>query len=559
MLRKRHLKTNKKVSGVSKTRLPLRGVSKTRLPLRKVVHVPVPFSKTVVRNETSAEPALASHSDSTMPLVQGVAINDNLLKPMQDDLINKGLGRWLTSKAGGSKTEGELNRIVRTSAKILLQVNDTALGNGYVHARMVKAVDFFICMVSDTLLYSALQECFENYPWRPSTMIQHGYDLLEVTKWLAMFPDAVATSGFNKGVLRLQTMLTNIINGAKKSLRKEKNRRDNSIAKAVEDRKYPPGGIKQLLAVATADYEKTIGLFGQVVTITKELFTNFMQLFFVMLYLTAAQGRIGGILSLNMSHAKRLRQRGHVLTRKRIKVYKANRVGAVVLTVKTASMFDIYMQILRPAVAGAGVLMQPTDPLWINFEGRPLIEVTRLVKSYFARMNLDITTTRLRSMVETEAHRRLTDGSITADQRSSISMLSGHSASTAEEWYVRHDYDDAVQRSRALFPEDNAESDFATEEEPMLPLQWGSNHPSPPDATKAVWSPAEEECLLQYVDMVQNETNGRCPTVMATVLKRIIADYQITGAIFHQRHVFNSARLRDGYRRLRGDRTTVSK
>ena len=509
--------------------------------------------------EKNAEDIFQSCTGSCMPITRGLAVNKTLLEALEEGFRIHGIARWMQSIAGGNKSEEDVCRIIRTTTKSLVAINDIALGmEDNQPVPDLDVVQFFVHVVTTPMLTRAVLMFLENYPWRPGTMLRHGYDILDVSRWLAMQPEAVTTPGFVTGIDRFQRMYANALKGAKKSLRRERMHKDVSIEKQVEERKYPPGGIQELQHNAKEEYETLLALFnsepGQPPPIRKELYNRFMQLFFVLMWLSGPQGRVGGVASLRVKHAAALRQHGHVLTREGTKTYGPRKRQAVVLTAKTACMFDIYMQILRPAVAHSAA---SNDPLWLTFDGTPQRRIHVLVKAYYAnRMGLDIGTTRLRGMVETDTHQRLAAGLITPQQRNSVSTISGHSVATAEAWYVKKNYEVEVARAREAFSDGGTaeELDFTVEPQELQALQWGRDHPSPLDASKAIWSPAEAQYLLACADEVLADTGGHCQNLMAAVRKRIVADFETTGPIFHHRHIFNTSRLRDGYRRLRGDR-----
>jgi hypothetical protein len=269
------------------------------------------------------------------------------------------------------------------------------------------------------------------------------------------------------------------------------------------------------------------------------------------------QGRNGGIESLRISHVSSLMKKKYALSRE-FKTRASLKYQPFLLSSRMRKMLVIYLNFLRPAVAGTSS-PSDEDPLWLAFSGEPLKGIGRRVKLYFLDHNLDITPTRLRGIVETYAEEQLRQGKITSEQRAAISVISGHSCKTAQDYYTRTNMHGDIMRGVKAFAAITGSSDDADAnsaelddyEDPDYEADtWASsecgNHPSSDLAPRAVWTDGEKNYLLKCAAVVQREAAGRkIHNLVSTIRKRIFSD-RTTRNIFHQRHVLTPDRLRIG-------------
>ena len=157
-----------------------------------------------------------------------------------------------------------------------------------------------------------------------------------------------------------------------------------------------------------------------------------------------------GIDDLKFSSADELIGQGHAMS---TKFKTASTYGFQPVTMSTTSLelFLIYFDILRPSVS-QGRCNDPQDPLWINWKGGRENNIGRKVQRFYIHtLGLDVTTTRIRSLVETVAHDLYASGEITLGEKQSTAKVNGHSSSIVEGYYLRENMDKCVHQSRQVF------------------------------------------------------------------------------------------------------------
>ena len=475
-----------------------------------------------------------------------VALNKRNIKP-KVEVIKHAFQDWWLSDAGGKKEPKIIAQLATNVVKFLHAVHNEALICNISLPPSIGIIEFFVQLIVRSPLLACMNRYLMKYPYRPSSLASHLLDVMEASRRLAMHPDAISTKGFNGGLTRFQTSATQAIRGAKRTVRREQKRKDKSIESAVANKQYPARGMPELQEMVDADVAAMKLIMNGDPVLTKVLYSTFLGLLFVLFYIHAPQGRIGGIENLEMKHVAEFNSRGYCLN-KAFKTTQKFLYQPVVLNPVIFSMLNIFLSKLRPAIIPQGTDVLRTDPLFVSFDGKQVTNAGRLITAYFREKNFDINSTRLRAIVETEASERLKRGEITGAQRAAISIVSGHSGGTARDYYVRENFDADVQRARAAF---GLPAQFASPE--ALPVVyaaevWGTQHPSHATAKRAKWSDEEIAYLSNLVDTIKAEARGiYSGCLMSECLRRIRAD-RTTRAIFHQRHVFNTDRLRTGYR-----------
>jgi hypothetical protein len=134
-------------------------------------------------------------------------------------------------------------------------------------------------------------------------------------------------------------------------------------------------------------------------------------------------------------------------------------------------LLSIYLTVLRPIAASKNKIIIPQieEPLWISFYDGCAVDVGRLVQSYFKRrLGINISTTNIRSLVETETETMFRMGKISQDERTSISFINGHSSQTTKDYYVREDIKRNISQAKNVFDNisnnDDEEEAFRTTE-----------------------------------------------------------------------------------------------
>lgn len=235
-------------------------------------------------------------------------------------------------------------------------------------------------------------------------------------------------------------------------------------------------------------------------------------------------------------------------------------------------IFRLYVQVIRPCI---GASSNPSASVFVKYDGMGTADFGKHVFNFFQQHGLHIGSNTIRSVWETTATEAFDDDRITSGQRRIISTINGHSGKTAKQFYVRRltgtlvnagrkagaiiSGDDQTPQhdrscSREVHDEGSPNDDHAFEEAgafaqppPTAYIVWGQDHPSSPEANKAVWSPAE----LKYIKRFAKAYQRRYPEgqrLVKDMLEQIRGD-EAAHRIFHARHVLKSDRLRTGVNR----------
>ncbi len=484
------------------------------------------------------------------------AITITLIVPFEQRFVQLGWREYHYSFAGGKKTTEETDVILRSVVKLLLRIYYTARQGAWPFVAFMTVYDFLIRLVKERALKVALNNTIEAYPFQNETLRVHLMHLVSALRWL----ETLSTLNFHRskslhdGMATLDVMLLSAMRGIKKVIRKSIRTRDNSMKTAVETGKYPPGGRQDFVVVVKSDFTLMVQQFAvgaAFVVITESFYNRFMELFMASLWVLSPQGRIGPIEAMNLDVLEELRSQGMTTSRHFKTSESSSKKMCVIMMPKTClALLELYMKFLRPVVQPRNQVPKPTDAILYSYEGRRLDFVTRLVTSYFSRtMQLHVTSTSLRKIVESEVAQR-TD--LSRDQKDAVHAMVGHSRGIAEEFYIYGNVTNTARIAAAALelPGDNEMALVtAAVASPVYAARvWGKDHPdfAKPAGRKARWSTAEKDCISDIVLELQERPGKHETALMAEVLK-VIKERVECLPIFHPTHVFNSARLRNGY------------
>lgn len=172
-------------------------------------------------------------------------------------------------------------------------------------------------------------------------------------------------------------------------------------------------------------------------------------------------------------------------------------------------------------------------------------------------MQLNITTTNIRKLVEIEMERCKRDGVINENEREAVKSINGHSSPIVKDFYLKLDRNADAHNGRIAFAKlfegegiefkaHSPEADWNFKDD-LVHAPWGTNHPAynktTPKNMRVQWSNEEIEYIMKWI--VQNKDTLAVNRV-AKCLHHIEQDEQAY-PVFHLNHVLTSARLRTGY------------
>ena len=518
------------------------------------------------------ETAADGSGSSAQPAIAIAALTPSLVDELMQPFFAANWTQHWTSRIGGSKRPDEADALLRVVVKFLYRVFVAADAKAADAKAVPNMLDFFLSLVSSRRQRLAFQLVCDDWNLSTSTLRGHLYQLLEASRWLARQPVALGYKRFGRGLIEFTNLVQSNLKGLKKSLTKEDQSKDKTVETMVFNRRHPVGGLpelQQVLMVDVASYQQLTS--PPVVDIYS--YTALLQCLAASFFTTAPNGRQGGIQTLQLLHLPDLEELG-VACSSKFKTQSSLHYQPVLLSVQSKILLAVYLRYFRPAVLSPHHVPDREDPLFLNFDGRPLLDLGRVVTAYFRRkLGLTLTTTTLRGMLETAAAAALRAGTITTGQRASVAAVNGHSLSMATTAYVRNNRrDDATYAMQAfsllkdnLLPasglvaavpvggDDGAAAPPLSLSLPAFPSQedWGLTHPDRSSVGKARWTDAEKDYIEEAASALLLENASLYgPKLMSAVLRRIRAD-KSTRAIFHARHVLDAGRLRSGWRKKR--------
>ncbi len=201
--------------------------------------------------------------------------------------------------------------------------------------------------------------------------------------------------------------------------------------------------IKVLLSL---DWSKEI--------ITEKNFKWFLRVLVSALYVFNVQGRIGGLVHLSLTAGEEIVVSGHShsLNFKTQSAYGTQPVTAVA---PTRALLEIYIRHLFPWAKAknpeASYLKEKNGEyvqrLILTATGLPYENLGRELTKFFASYNWHMTSTAMRSCIESESAELYRSGAITLSEKHSVNMINGHSGQTSQDRYL---YDQREEDAKAV-------------------------------------------------------------------------------------------------------------
>jgi len=160
---------------------------------------------------------------------------------------------------------------------------------------------------------------------------------------------------------------------------------------------------------------------------------------------------ISGIQDIRIGQFEELLREGFVCS------YNFKTVGKFIQQPITTSsvvtsILSVYVNTIRPAIRSKYKKRHSDmDNLFLSYDGRHNVRLGRLITQYFMSYSLHITSTTIRSLVETEANILKKRGDISATDFSSLQNIGGHSEKTSEEYYIKERTCDDINAGKRIF------------------------------------------------------------------------------------------------------------
>jgi hypothetical protein len=241
----------------------------------------------------------------------------------------------------------------------------------------------------------------------------------------------------NAEIIGITDLLSRLQAAYKKDRKKHKGVK--SLQAEIYDRHQPVGGIAELKKLATERGQIFLQQngFTDRFDVTKDVYKECLSLIFVHWYVFAPQGRLSGIADMRLGQFQDLVEIGHAVSDK-FKTRTFYFYQPVINVPEAFPFLHKYMEFRLHVVGLSSV--QPSDFLFLDWKGNPIGDkVGTYFTSFWTQYNLHLTTTDMRSLMETEIAEKSESGHITLAHQNAAAKVSGHSGQVVKEFYVMKD------------------------------------------------------------------------------------------------------------------------
>lgn len=250
-----------------------------------------------------------------------------------------------------------------------------------------------------------------------------------------------------------------------------------------------------------------------------------------------------------------LREKG-LISSKHFKTATTYRYQMVTVAEPAHTLLGIYVDTIRPQLVSMYQHEDgPSSPGILNYDGHTGVEVGRRVTEFCReKLGLHITTTAIRSLVETEMDDRFRQGIVGGDTKAALHGLGGHSSATTTDHYIRRRREDEVSLVNQAWPQ------VPMDEVPPTPRSdedeeegWGIHHPyyhTELERRRVPWSRSEKEWLAEWMKINHNLRPSQC---LSAILKSDSARH-----IFHRNHIRDATRIEYGMEKIKLGKWKVS-
>ena len=397
------------------------------------------------------------------------------------------------------------------------------------------------------------------FMFKPATVSNYIDDIMGFVNWFVVFRITQLTeypTTFHD-VHALTTVAKAMRKVYYKKRKAEFHRSANTIEDLIEMLKWPVNGIADLYQACMDELPWLERVLAEGSVKSKKTYDRFMELLCASAYSSSVQGRVHAIDGLTNRSLPSMLRDDAVLS-SAFKTSMSFGLQPVTISELFRHLLRIFMAHFRPQQFG----QEPDDFLLISQKNKPISVGTMVIRFFRRTLGLHITTTRIRSMVETQSEQLREDGEISAADRTSILNINGHSGATADKHYVKKSRMGDVSHAQNVFQklipahvvtsfpssayassiqDDNLREAVVAAVEPVMPLA-GSAHPHYASTRQRVpWSKAELDFVGAWCT-----ANSHFSNVVAKCLHAIRKDPEAL-PLFHAIHIQDSARLRHGW------------
>lgn len=350
---------------------------------------------------------------------------------------------FLLSTLGGERDKEYAERSMRCTARFLQWSHDKLKGAPLATEDTLRWLKTVIKKEFKVLL-SYTNHLVAHLARTPSTVKNHVLEIINCCEWYTYY-----APGDSRMNLEALAGIKHVAKAVRRSQhRKQKRKRSHAtMASEVKDRRMPAGGLAQLQAAVEARMTWALNMCTD--NIDKQTYSTFMCLLYAALYVFSVQGRQSGVMDMTYRQGFELLRRGYSNSAQ-FKTAAKWQLQPVTLSELAMKLLALYLQHIRPQVERGAPC--DDDPLWLNCYGHAELKIGKRVSEFFRKsLQLHITTTAIRSLVETTMdamHRR---GEISNEEKFAVHKINGHTSGVAQDYYVQQDRANDVFHARQAF------------------------------------------------------------------------------------------------------------
>lgn len=283
----------------------------------------------------------------------------------------------------------------------------------------------------------------------PTTVVHHMLALRRVLRW---YTRAREPSEGHPSVREVDSpnafgILADLITDAKRANRHRQSKR-STHEEQLRLRRIPEFGLADLHRAVVEDWERPV-VPTQPADLSKGVYDAHLGHMYSGMYTTSVQGRVGGFGSLQLKDASTMLTESCALS-STFKTSSKFGYQPVMASKLTKEMLEAFLVMRELVVRRTG---SRETALFINFDGAAdAPSIGRRVTAFFkTRLNLHITTTAIRSLVETAADQLRRQQKLTREQQEAIHAINGHSGATARDYYIRTAREDDARMGHRSF------------------------------------------------------------------------------------------------------------
>ena len=319
----------------------------------------------------------------------------------------------------------------------------------------------------------------------------------------------------------------------------------DSLQAAIDNKRFPPGLLPQLQdeIMKFLPYIRSFPI-NKPTFIDSTMYSKFCQIMHTANYAFSPQGRISAFTEMKIKDLPNLLD-SFAITNK-FKTSAKFGLQAVSLGDIPREILNIYKEFVRPVIC-AGQQESELSALFVRYDGEPDKDVGRHIINFSHQIGFHISSNNIRSMVEINADTRHSKGEITSEQLAAVTRSSSHSSEAVKEYYLLKNLSTTIETARGAIDWRNKLPLKSLATRHTVIKDWGTNHPEYKSEKTRIKFSDDELFYMRNLYSKFNIDNRSLKLFTAAYALSAIKNDPNATAIFHERHVLTTDRLRTGY------------